>query len=579
MSGRFALPRKRDDLIHARGRRERVMTSPGPQRSEGRSTETAMNILTIAGGVALILFAVRFLRKGLERIFGHRLHAWIEGMTQRSRTGSTTAGIAFGAAAPSSTAQTLLTLKLLDQGRLPPDRMLLFLLGANIGITITVQLLAFRLFDYYPLFLVVGVVGFLWCRAEVLRGIGQALLALGFVFLAVRIISTAAGQLTADPDLATVLALLSHRHGLLFVFAAGLTLATQSSTATIGLAIALAEAGVGTPAGMLSFVLGTNLGLGLTAIVAGWSTSAGRQLAMTNLLLKAAVALPVLLTLDGVTASLATSHGDVARLAANAHTGFNVLVALLGTVFTALFGRLMIRARRSAPHAGDSLFAPATHLDPAALSSPVFALANAARETLQLAGEVKAMLASAWRAYREHDRLLARQVQKHDDQVDAHHAAIKQYLSRIPTDAMSPRDRQFHFGLLHFATQLESIADVIEKIIARDVVKRADVAPVISDADRSALAELQHRVMQRFERAILVLTTRETAIAREFQQEGEELKNWCIEAQRLHYERLTGEDVREQEASTHFLELFNALRRISGQLNTIGHTILIGRPG
>jgi phosphate:Na+ symporter len=536
-------------------------------------------MLTIAGGVALILFAVRFLRKGLDRIFGHRLHKWVEGMSRRSRPGTTAAGMAFGAAAPSSTAQTLLALQLLDRGKLPPDRMLMFLLGANVGITVTVQLLAFRLFDWYPLFLIAGTAGYLWCRADVARGVGQSLLALGFVFLGMRVISGAAGQLTAGPDVPTVIALLENHEGLLVIFAAGLTLLTQSSTATIGLAIALAEAGVGTTETAVAVVLGANLGLGLTSIVAGWSTSAGRQLALANLVLKGAVIITVLFAFSAVVRGLSAFPIDVAHLAANVHTGFNVVVALLGAVFASLVGRLIVKAVPPPPGEVDELLSAGSHLDPAALSSPLFALANASRETLQLAEEVKAMFAAAWRAYQNHDRALARHVQQHDDSVDAHHSAIKHYLSRIPSDAMSERDGQLHFGLMHFISQLEAIADVTEKAIARQVMKGGPPAEEMAADDLASLADLERRVTRRFELAILVLTNRDSALAERFQMEGEELKKWCIEAQRRHYQGLTGGDVREQQASTAFLDVFNALRRISGLLNTIGHTVIRGKLG
>src|SRR4051794_37989477 len=113
-----------------------------------------MVLLNIAGGVALILFGIRFLRKGLDRLLGHGLYLWLERLVQRPAKAAA-AGFAFGTVAPSSTAQTLLTLQLLNAGKLSTESMLGFLLGANLGITVMVQLIAFRLFDYYAPFIVV----------------------------------------------------------------------------------------------------------------------------------------------------------------------------------------------------------------------------------------------------------------------------------------------------------------------------------------------------------------------------------------------------------------------------------------
>jgi phosphate:Na+ symporter len=94
-------------------------------------------------------------------MFGHGLYTWIERMAQRPWS-MVLSGSAVGAVAPSSTAQTLLSLQLLSSTEISAERVLVFLLGANIGITAMVQLIAFHFFDYYAAFLIVGLVGSIW---------------------------------------------------------------------------------------------------------------------------------------------------------------------------------------------------------------------------------------------------------------------------------------------------------------------------------------------------------------------------------------------------------------------------------
>lgn len=535
-----------------------------------------MALWQIAGGVALMLFGIRFLRKGLERVFGHALHAWIERMSVNRWTAAI-AGLAFGSVAPSSTAQTLLTMQLLNAGKLPAERMLVFLLGANVGITVMVQLIAFRLFDYNALFLLAGVGAYMGARSEGLRGAGQSLLALGLIFLAMQTISGAARTLAGHEDFQLLMQVFGNHPVLLLVFAAGLTFLMQSSTAVIGLVIALADAGTFTLAGVLPVVLGANIGLGLTSLAAGWGTVAGKRLAVANLALKGAVALSLFLALPTILLWIEAMPGGIARQAANFHTTFNLIVAFTGAFMAGFVGRLVIRAVRdevSAPPFG----AVATHLDPAALASPVFALANAAREVLRLTEEIKGMLTGAWRGWITRDAELVRRTQEHDNRVDEMHAAIKHYLSQIPADQMTPRDSQLQFGLLHFASQLETVGDVIDKNFCHQILKQvADPVP-LSPQDEADLAEMHRRTTQRLEMAILVLTTRDRAVAQRFLEEGDKLKAWWIEVQRAHYQRLVGSDERALQASTRFLELLNALRRISGQVNSIGHTFVHNRP-
>lgn len=529
-----------------------------------------MALWQIAGGVALMLFAIRFLRKGLERVFGHALHAWIERMSANRWTAAI-AGLAFGSVAPSSTAQTLLTMQLLNAGKLPAERMLVFLLGANVGITVMVQLIAFRLFDYNAFFLLAGVGAYVWARSEGMRGAGQALLALGLVFLAMQLISGAARSVAGNAEFQLLMQVFSNHPVLLLVFAAGLTFLMQSSTAVIGLVIALADAGTCTLETVLPVVLGANVGLGLTSLVAGWDTIAGKRLAVANLALKGAVVVPLFLALPNLVGWIEGMPGGTARHAANFHTTFNLLVAFTGALLAGYVGRLVVRAVRDTPTA-DPFGGVPTHLDPSALASPVFALANAARETLRLIEEIKGMLTGAWRGWLTRDAELVRRAQEHDNRVDEMHAAIKHYLSQIPADQMTPRDSQLQFGLLHFASQLETIGDIVDKNFCHQVLKQIVDPLPLHPQDDADLAEMHRRTVQRLEMAILVLTTRDRQTAQRFLEEGDQLKAWCIELQRAHYQRLGGGDERSLQASTRFLELLNALRRISGQLNTIGHT-------
>jgi phosphate:Na+ symporter len=539
-----------------------------------------MVLLNIAGGVALILFGIRFLRKGLERMFGHGLYAWIERMARRPWS-MVMSGSVVGAVAPSSTAQTLISLQLLSSTEIPAERVLIFLLGANIGITAMVQLIAFHFFDYYPVFLIVGLVGFQFCRSEPIRGVGQTFLGLGFIYLAMSIMSGAARDLTRDADFNTVFGVLLHYRILLVFFAAILTFTTQSSTAAIGLALALGEAGAGALNLLIPVVLGANLGIGFNSLVAGWSTPAGRRLAASNLVLKGAAIGLALAAFGPLEALLMRTPGSIARQAADFHTGFNVIVAAVGIVFGGPLSRLVERALFSTPE-GDAaavgVIPVSTHLDPEALGSPVFALANAARETLRLADEVKGMFEGAWRALNEHDAALAREVQKHDDRIDELNASIKLYLSRIPSDAMTPRDNQLQFGLLNFCSQLEAVGDIIDKNICSAVIKHGAKELFLHPNDQAALQTLYGKVLRRMDAAISVLATRDRALARQFLHDGDRLKEWCIEVQKSHYQRLTeAQDAQAAEASKAFLDLVNVLRRISGQLSTIGHTFATGK--
>lgn len=533
-----------------------------------------MALLNIAGGVALILFGIRFLRKGLERLFGQQLYTWIEHAARRPWQAAG-AGLAFGTVAPSSTAQTLVALQLLRAGRLPTESVLGFLLGANLGITFTVQLIALRIFDYHAWFIVFGFAFFQYAKREVLRGAGQAALGLGLIFLAMSLSSDAARELAKNPDFTTLLGVMVHYRVLVVAFAALLTLAMQSSTATLGIALAVGGTGAAQLDLLLPVALGTNLGIGLTSLLAGFSTWEGRRLAAANVFLKAIVIVAVLLAFSWIEKLVAASPGSLTRQVANFHTGFNLVVTTLGVIFAAPIGRVLQKTMQPAAQPQGTT-PPATHLDPAAFETPAFALANATRETLRQADAVRAMFEDAWRAVKTHDSSLASQVQKQDDHIDELNASIKTYLSHIRSEALAPKDQQLQFGLLNFSSQLESIADIIDKSLCGSVREHAGKRVLLAPEDEKDLDEMHRKVLHRFDGAISVLASREREMAQHFIEEGDAIKEWCIRVQKRHYASLSA-DGADLFASTRFLDTFGMLRRISGQLNTIGHTFLLAQ--
>jgi len=182
--------------------------------------------------------------------------------------------------------------------------MLAVVLGANVGITVSVQLLAFRLQDYSDLFLVLGVIGFLFLKRAIFRGVGQMLLGIGLIFLAMAMISTAGSQASANSDLKLLFGVIDHYPLVVFLATALLTFVLQSSTASIGLGIGLAQAGLLPVVTVVPWVLGANLGITLTMMMAGWGSVEGRRLAIGSLLIKSCGAALILIGSSILFASL-----------------------------------------------------------------------------------------------------------------------------------------------------------------------------------------------------------------------------------------------------------------------------------
>ena len=206
------------------------------------------------------------------------------------------------------------------------------LLGIDLsfGITVSVQLLAFRLQDYSGLFLLSGGIDFLFLKRTIFRGLGQMLLGIGLVFLAMGIIANAGSVAAANADLKLLFGIAEHYPLVVFIATALLTVALQSSTASIGLGIGLAQAGLLPAITMVPWVLGANLGITLTMMFAGWGSIEGRRLAIGSLLIKGFGAVLILLGSSRFFPFILNSlPGAIDRKAANLNILFNLVLGLM----------------------------------------------------------------------------------------------------------------------------------------------------------------------------------------------------------------------------------------------------------
>ena len=154
-------------------------------------------LLTILGGVAMLVFAVRYLRKGLDRLFGQRLSTWTQRLAARPSL-AFVAGILMSVIAASSTTMSLLAVQMVRAGHMTARQMLAFMLGANIGLTIKVLLISFRLEEYAPIAILAGTALFLFTPGSRSRGVGQVLLAIGFIFVGIWFMKLAAAASVAQ---------------------------------------------------------------------------------------------------------------------------------------------------------------------------------------------------------------------------------------------------------------------------------------------------------------------------------------------------------------------------------------------
>lgn len=528
-----------------------------------------MNGFAFLAGIGLVIFGVRFLRKGLDRLFGGRLLVWI------SRAVTTpwrafTGGLCAGIVAPSSTGLTLLVSQMLSSARLDSGLTLAVLLGANVGLTVAVQLLAFRLQDYAGLLIISGVIAFQFLKRELFRGLGQCVLALGFVFLAIHLIGEGARRFSDSADFLEFLHLLQGHPWLVLLAVSIITVLLQSSTATIGLGLGLAASGLLEAVIMIPWVIGTTLGIAVTSLIAGWNTLEGRRLGTAHFLTKLAFALPFMLYFDGARAIFDLWPASLNRQTAIFYTEFNLAVGLLAMPVLARIDQFV---RFLIPDPGKNELTPKeSFLDENVLGSPSFALARATRETLRMADHVRLMLENFWMAFSTQDTQLARHLQAEDDTVDRINLGLKNYLSCIG-EGITPAGARWQFALLGFSNELESAGDLIDKHLCDLLIKQNIEGVYLHADDESFLQEAYEKLLRRFELASGLLTMKDENSIAEFLTGKEIFNDWSRKAQRIHYERLPLASRSDIISSAFFLDYLNAFRRINSHLISLGYAL------
>lgn len=530
--------------------------------------------LTIAGGVALILFGVRFLRKGLDRLFGPKLATVMQRLT-RSPVHAVLTGLGISLAAPSSTTISILTVQAVQAGHLSCRRTLPVMLGANVGLTVMVLLIALRLEQYAPILILVGVVLFQFTRPSRSRGIGQVTLSLGLIFTAIGIIKSAGSVFDPEGDFIRLLDIASHYPFWIAIIAAILTVLLQSSTAAIALIIGLSTAGAVSLPLALAVVVGANVGLGLSTLLVGWTQVASRRLAIGNLLSKVIVAVPCIIVLPLAVDLIEQLPLGVDKQIAISHAAFNIIVLLLFLPLITPLYALTVRLAPDRPESQTEEFGP-RYITREPIEGLTLATGQSTREVLRVSEIVRQMLADLRRALEQQDVDLARSVQQRDNEVDLLDREIKQFLTRVSVREGEQDEDGEVMRQLRFLSELETIGDIIDKNLAEVVIKRIKQRIDFPRQDWEELKDFYGKVSENLLIAEIAFTTRDRELADKLLRHKERLNDYERELRDRHFNRLRSDLPQSHEASAIHLDMLTHLKRINSSVTHVAYAIIQG---
>jgi phosphate:Na+ symporter len=530
--------------------------------------ETAMDfsitLVNLAGSVALLLWGVHMVQTGVQRALGARLRGLMS-VALRTRLQAFLAGIGVTAILQSSTATGLMVTGFAAGGLVDLVPALAVMLGANVGTTLIVQLLSFNVAEVAPALILVGVLMFRRTSASP-RDFGRVLIGLGLLLMALRQFVGLLDPFEDAPSLRLLLGAVSTQPVLDVILAAGLTWAAHSSVAVVLLTMSFAAKGVVPPHAAFALVLGANLGSAINPVLEGGAGDdpSARRLPIGNLInrvLGIAVALALLPVLGPW---LVTIDPDNARVVADFHTGFNLILALvffpLLTPYASLLRRLL-PARIDPADPGRPLY-----LDPAAVEVPMVALGSATREALRMADALESMLSGLEDALRRPDRRQLAELKRLDDVLDTLNTAIKSYMTSLPSEAMTDGDHRRALEILSFATNLEHAGDIVDKGLLGIVAKQLKRGLLFSAAEAEPLGQILERLKTNLRAAASLLVTGDDRAARLLAEEKGVFRSLEAEATAAHFEHLREGRITSVETSALHLDALRDMKRVNDHL-------------
>jgi phosphate:Na+ symporter len=530
-------------------------------------------LLDLMGGVALLLWGLHMVRSGVLRAFGPNLRRFLA-RALSNRFKAFGAGLVLTAIMQSSTATGLMTASLAADGLVSLVPALAIMLGANVGTTLIVQILSFDISAVAPALFVVGLVTFRIGGSNLTRALGRIAIGLGLVLLALHILLDTLAPAEQAPAAHALLAAVTNDPVLCIAIAAALTWAAHSSVTVVLLVMSLAYSHFVTEPAALALVLGANLGSAINPLIESGirGNPASRRVPAGNLLNRVVGILLALPFLQPIAHEMSALQPDAAKMTAEFHLLFNVVLAVIFIAPLDAVATLLVRVLPDKKKPDDA--SQPRYLDETALETPTLALANAARETLRMGDTVETMLRDVMTALMTNDRKLASEVSKRDNIVDRLEDAIKLYVTKLTRDSLDEREGSRAMEIISFTINLEHIGDIIDKNLCQLAAKKIKHNYQFSAEGAAELTAFHKRVCESLQAAFGIFMRGDVEAARRLLREKIELRRAELDAAERHFERLREGRPESLETTSLHLDILSDLKRIHSHICSVAYPVL-----
>lgn len=524
------------------------------------------------GGLALFLYGMQLMGDGLQQAAGAKLQKILSALT-----GKTILGVLLGAGVTSvlqsSSATTVMTVGLVNAGLLNLKQAFGIIMGANIGTTMTAQLIAFKLTDYITLILALGFAMQAIGKRKKVKNIGMVMLGFGVLMLGMANMSSAVGPLRNNVKVVEFIAEFSTHPFLGLLVGIVMTLVIQSSSATIGILMAMAAQGLIPLEGAVPVLLGDNIGTCITAVLATLQANLNaKRVALSHVLFNLIGSLIAILFLSKFMSFVVSVSpaNDISRQIANAHTAFNLINTLLFIPFAGKFTDLV---KTLMPSKGEEeISLQPKFLNQEMLATPSIAMTLAGKEVIRMGELALDNINRSFHCVTEYNKADLTYILEHEPIIDNLEDEITVYLTKLSEQTMSKEMSARHTGLLHVCSDIERIGDHAQTIVKK-LRNMNEEGVKFSPQAQVEIKEMCDLVYSAASKAIKALEMDNRELAQESLEVSHLVKLKQKAIRKGHVERLN-QGICTPETGFVMIELLINMKRVSDHSKNISQLVL-----
>ncbi len=533
-------------------------------------------LLSMAGGLGLFLFGMHLMSDSIERAAGDKLRKILEFFTTNRFTGMIV-GVIFTAIIQSSSACTVMVVSFVNSGLMNLYQAAGVIFGANIGTTVTSQLVSFNLSKFAPVFLLGGVIAFMFCKNETIKKIGAIVLGFGVLFMGLSGMSSAMSGLKEDPTVVGLFASLTSPL-LAVLLGTAVTAIIQSSSVTVSIILLMANQGLLPLKICLFIVLGCNIGACASATIASLAGKKdAKRAALIHLLFNIIGTIIFyfifLVAADPIITWLQSFSADNGRFVANAHTIIKIAQVIMLFPFAGIIVKItyMIVPGQDQKVGYHDTF-QLKYIGDKVMFNPATAVVDVIRELERMASLASDNLNRAMNALITLDEDDINEVHRNEENINFLNKSITNYLVKISQATLPIEDIKNIGALFHVANDIERIGDHAQNV-AEDAARRKELGVKFSPSAQKELGEMLELVNKIIQYSVDMFANGNISHMKDVSALEDQIDEMERSLQQLHVERLTRNEC-TAEAGMLFSDVVSGLERVADHATNIAFAVI-----